>query len=99
MCSMYWTLENVEFTCPKCGTEGTAHLQTHFMGEALSCLNYYSMGEKIPELGDMTVTLRPLDKETYLDDFTGKCEACNTWVDFGGNIVNGTVTEVWPIPL
>jgi hypothetical protein len=94
MCSAYWTLKDVPFTCPSCGVASTIELQTHFMGEPGSCVNYYSLGEPVEELQDIeAVTLG----DEGPDDFIGDCPKCHAWFDFGGRIVKGAVVSAWPI--
>jgi hypothetical protein len=92
MCSSYWNLK-VEFVCPRCGLTSTDDIQTHFMGEPGSCVNYYGLGEPVAELqGIATATLGPDGP----DDFIGICGHCVTCFDFGGRIEDGRVIEVWP---
>ena len=49
MCSMYWTL-TADIACPNCGVVKEQEMQTHWMGEVGSCVNYYQLGQKIEEL-------------------------------------------------
>lgn len=97
MCASYWNLKDVEFICPHCGAKVKDTLQTHFMGD-MSFMEYYSIGEKVPLLGNMTVTLRPIGADKWMDDFIGFCDDCNGVVYFGAQITDGAVIEVWPIP-
>lgn len=97
MCANYWNLKDVHFTCPKCGKETNDTLQTHFMGD-MSCTEYYKIGDMVPLLGNMTVTLRPIGETVWVDDFIGNCGECNAFLDFGAQITDGVVTEVWVIP-
>jgi hypothetical protein len=92
MCSAYWNLTNVRFTCPNCGEDETDTLQTHFMGETGSCANYYALGEVVPELEVVSVTL-----DGKNDGLIGKCDSCDTFIDFGAIIDAGRVIAVWPL--
>lgn len=91
MCSQYWNL-NTQITCPHCNKTDVWNLQTHFMGDFGSCINEYSLGEKVAELGDMSVTL-----DGKLDSFIGECESCEKFFDFGAKIVKGKVMTVWQL--
>ena len=93
MCSMYWNLF-AEFTCPACGKVQKGELQTHFMGDIGSCVNYYNIGDSIPELKGITATLGPVD-EGWPDDLIGDCIECGVWIDFGASIEDGKVMKVW----
>jgi hypothetical protein len=96
MCSQYWTLIDIEFTCPRCLATTKDDLQTHFMGEIGSCSNRYELGTPVEELKFISATLGPR-KEGYPDDFIGQCGECKTWVDFGAVIIDGKVIKVYPI--
>lgn len=95
MCSMYWTLDKVQFTCPNCGAKTEDDLQTHFMGEVMSCLNHYRLREPVPELRGATLTLVP----PIPDYFEAECGECEKYIDMGARIVKGRVWRVWPIGL
>jgi hypothetical protein len=91
MCAYYWNL-TATWTCPSCAeVNEDAELQTHF-GDGY-CTMRYRLGEPVPHLGDMTVTLGP----TGPDDFIGDCESCGTYFDFGATIERGVVVAVWPV--
>jgi hypothetical protein len=92
MCSSYWNLKNVGFTCPECGALTSDDLQTHFMGVVGSCMNDYAIGQPIPELAGVSVTLG----KDGPDDLIGRCLECDAMIDFGARIENGVVVEVWP---
>lgn len=83
MCSAYWTITDINFTCPSCKEVSVIDLQTHFMGEVGSCSNYYKLFEHVPELRNMSVTLE--------DDFIGDCPKCKNFFDFGAEISDGMV--------
>jgi transcription elongation factor Elf1 len=85
MCSQYWTLKDIEFTCPFCGEGSVVELQTHFMGEIGSCSNYYKLFERVPELRNMTISLE--------DDFTVICPKCRNLFDCGAEIKDGVVVS------
>lgn len=92
MCSAYWTLQSVTFRCPYCGADNSGDLQTHFMGEPGSCLNYYRMGQPVTELrGIGAATVQPAQ------GFIGKCDACGEYPEFGADIEFGAVVKVWPV--
>ena len=95
MCSMYWTVKDVKFTCPACGVDGETDVQTHFMGEPGSCLNRYKIGDSIPECVGITASLGSLS-QGYPDDFIGDCPNCNALLDFAGRIEEGVLEDVWP---
>jgi len=97
MCAQYWNLRDVKFICPHCGAATEDTLQTHFMGD-FSYNQYYAIGEKVPLLGNMTVTLRPVGADKWIDDFIGNCGKCDEMVDFGAQITDGVVEKVWVIP-
>lgn len=89
----YWNLR-ARVTCPHCGNEYDANLQTHWMGEDGSSLNYYQLGERVPELhGIQAATL-----DGIKDDFTSKCTQCGKWLSFGARIVDEAVVELLPLP-
>lgn len=88
MCSQYWNLK-AKLTCPSCGKSKMWEVQTHFMGDYGSCLNYYKLGEKIEELGNMTITL-----DGKLDDFIGQCSTCGKFFDLGAEIIDGKVEKL-----
>lgn len=90
MCSNYWNL-NAEVICPSCGHTEIIGLQTHFMGDA-SCMEYYELGEPVPELKGVSVVL---DGEN--DDFIAVCSKCPSFWDVGARIEDGHVVEVWNI--
>lgn len=85
MCSMYWTLRaEVELPCGHTNDDW----QTHFMGKADSCLNYYNVGEQIPELGHYSGSL-PGDEW-----FIGNCRTCSQFYVLGAQIKGGCVVRV-----
>lgn len=91
MCAYYWNL-TATFTCPHCGeVNEDANLQTHY-GDGY-CTYYATIGEPAEWLGDLSVTLGP---PPCPDDFIASCDACLTYIDFGGRIENGAVVRVWP---
>lgn len=95
MCSMYWNL-TTDLTCPRCGVvEKDAVLQTHFMGDAGSCVHWYRLGEPVAELVGMA---RALMEGQGGRDFLAYCEACGHYSDWGASIRDGAVVEVWPLP-
>lgn len=89
MCASYWNLDT-KIKCPKCGKTTLWNLQTHFMGEFGSYAHVYKLGEKIPELEGVDVTL-----DGRIDDFNGDCEECGKFFDVGAEIVEGAVKRVW----
>lgn len=107
MCSMYWTLLVNGLWCPTCGGRGRGRtrvvntladaapeweLQTHFMGEPGSCVNYYRLGQAVPELKGVTVRLDGTN-----DDFVGSCPHCDAFLLFGAEILRSVVVAVWPL--
>lgn len=91
MCSMYWTLI-AEVTCPSCGTTYEDEMQTHWMGEAGSCVNYYRIGQPIPELAGVATAA---DAEPYSDDaFWTECPKCEWSADLGVEVENGVITRL-----
>ena len=90
MCSSYWTLKEVELKCPKCKKVSIWELQTHFMGQIGSCLNYYKLKEKIFELKGIKEAI--LDDEN--DSFIGECPYCNEYVYFGAKIKDEAIYEI-----
>jgi hypothetical protein len=92
MCSAYWNLM-AELPCPGCGDVRERELQTHFMGDAGSCVNYYRLGDEVEELRGVTVSL-----DGRIDDFTAGCDSCKSHWDVGGEIVDGKVVRVWNLP-
>ena len=91
MCNAYWNLR-VDVECPK-GHRYSDELQTHFMGEPGSCLNYYALGEPVEELQGVTVVL-----DGRIDAFIGECKDCKAFYDCGAEIIEGRVTRVWALP-
>ena len=94
MCSQYWTLK-ATFSCPYCGHENIdAQLQTHFMGDYGSCLNYYKIGDSIAELRGVKSA-----KLGYKgsDDFISSCKACNKFIIFGADIEDEKVVKIYSI--
>lgn len=91
MCSMYWNLIT-KMKCPECGKITLWNLQTHFMGSVGSYINNYKLGDKVPELKGVSITLN--DK---IDDFNGDCENCGKFFDVGAKIIDGRVEEVFVI--
>lgn len=95
MCTAYWSL-NVRVTCPACGTEADDSLQTHFMGEFMSCDKFYELGEPVAELAGFSGIVKP-----PLDDFIGgNCETdgCRAdYVIYGFEVADGRVMKVWPV--
>lgn len=92
MCSAYWNLY-ADWTCPACGAVNKdAELQTHWMGEVMSCGNRYRLGEPVAELAGIAAATLP----DAGDDFIGGCSDCGLFVDLGGRVVDGAVVEVWP---
>lgn len=94
MCSQYWNL-TAPVKCLKCGEEHDWELQTHFQGEMGSCVNFYDVGEQVPELHGIQAAV--LDGGN--DDFIGACPACHAWADVGAEIKNGAVVRVWALML
>lgn len=93
MCASYWNLDT-KIKCPKCKKTSKWNLQTHWFGgdTGLMCLDYYSLGEKIAALNNMTVTL---DRSN--DWFISDCPKCKAFFDFGAKIEDGIVKEVFII--
>lgn len=91
MCSMYWTL-NANITCPKCSHNYNGELQTHFMGEIGSCMNYYNLNQSVDELKGVSVVL-----DGRNDSFIDECPKCNEFNDYGAKITKGKVKKVWAI--
>lgn len=94
MCSQYWNIE-VTLTCPSCNKEITDNAQTHFMGEIGSCVNYYKVGENIPELHGCTILLGDYERG-FADDLTAICPECDAFISCGARIESGVVLGVWP---
>lgn len=89
MCSAYWNLQ-ATFTCPKCGkVVEDQGIQTHFMGEVGSMLNWYEIGQKVEEL-------KGIERATLSREFIGQCRHCNSYIDLDGRVENEAVVEVWP---
>lgn len=96
MCSQYWTLRDVAFTCLLCGADTEDDLQTHYRGEPRSCLNVYALKAPVKELeGILRGKLGPAS-EGLPDTFIGQCGKCGAWHDFGATIHDGAITDVWP---
>ena len=89
MCSQYWNL-NTKVACLNCGNARIWNLQTHFMGDFGSCVNNYELGEKIDELGSVSVIL-----DGKNDDFIGDCPNCGKFFNFGAKIVKGKVEKIF----
>ena len=93
MCSMYWTIKDISLSCPRCGKKGVWNIQTHFLGEVGSCLNYYALGQKVSELRGV--------KRAMLDgineDFIGGCPECGQTILFGAEIEDEYVKSVFPL--
>lgn len=90
MCSMYWNLTVPCLICPECGAlEVASDLQTHFMGDVGDCLNYYKIGEQVPNLRNMTGRLSDLG-----DCFVTNCNKCDAFLDYDGVVEKGVVTGV-----
>jgi len=94
MCTMYWTIKDVRLKCPKCKKISMWELQTHFMGEAGSCLNYYKLGEKVWELKG--IEFATLGGEN--DSFIGDCPHCNEYINFGAKIKDETIVKIFQLP-
>jgi hypothetical protein len=92
VCSMYWSVW-ADVVCPSCGLEQRCDLQTHFMGEPGSCVNYYELGEPVEELAG--VEAATLNGEN--DDFCAFCTCGKFWL-LGARIENGAVVAVWALP-
>lgn len=95
MCAQYWTIKKAEITCQKCKkTSSWKELQTHFEGggDGTWCGDYYDLGDKVPELGNMSIIL---DGEN--DDFIGTCPECKEYSDIGAEIKNGAVVKMWAL--
>lgn len=93
MCAQYWTIKKAEITCGKCNqTSEWDELQTHFEGggDGTWCNDFYDLGDKVPELGNMTVTLNGEN-----DSFIGTCPKCEKWGDLGAEIKDGAVIKMW----
>jgi hypothetical protein len=97
MCSMYWNLM-ADVACPKCGKVERRELQTHWCGEAGSCVNRYELGQPVEELQGIEAANLPSDEL-----FVTTCGTCPTensngyFFDCGARIENGAVVRVWPI--
>lgn len=94
MCTEYWNLK-AKVICPHCGSEHEDDLQTHWMGDIGSFLNYYRLGEKVRELHGIQAAI--LDGVN--DDFTSSCRSCRNWASFGARIVDEAVVELFPLPV
>jgi hypothetical protein len=90
---MYWNLK-ARVTCPHCGIERDEQLQTHWMGEEGSCLNYYELGQRVTELHG----IQAAELDGVNDDFISSCRQCGNWSTFGARIVNEAVVELFPLP-
>ena len=94
MSTEYWNLK-ARVTCPHCGNEHEDNLQTHWMGEDRSFLNYYSINERIPELhGIQSAVL-----DGVKDDFSSFCRKCRNSSSFGARIVDEAVVELFALPI
>ena len=94
MCTEYWNLK-VKVTCPHCGNEHEDALQTHWMGDIGSFLNYYRLGERVSELhGIHDAVLDGIN-----DDFISSCPSCRNWASFGARIKDEAVVEVFLLPV
>lgn len=85
MCSMYWNLI-AEGNAP-CG-HPIGNLQTHFMGEAGSCMDYYRLGERIPDLDGFSGALPDEDL------LCGSCDKCGAFYELNATIVDGAVVAL-----
>ena len=90
---MYWTIKDVRLKCPACKKTSIWELQTHFMGEDGSCLNYYKIGEKVLELKG--IEFATLNGEN--DDFIGHCLHCDNYMRFGAKIKAETIVKIFPL--
>lgn len=87
MCSMYWNL--TADVKPPCGHESpAANLQTHFMGEAGSCVNNYKLGQLV---GELEGYFGGLPKEDWL---IGKCNVCGKYFEVDALVENGAVVAL-----
>lgn len=86
MCSAYWNL-NTKVKCPSCKRTSVWELQTHWMGDTGSCLNYYELNENVEEL-------EGIKQADISGRFIGFCPKCHAHRDFDAIIVNSCVTEV-----
>lgn len=86
---MYWNL-NTDIECPKCGKKDTWNLQTHFMGEVMSCENFYALNEKVKELKGFTGEMNK-DEDCFISD----CPDCHEFFDYGATVVKGKVVKLY----
>ena len=49
MCCQFWNLR-LQYECPMCGSLENGELQTHWMGDLGSCLDYFELGAPIAQL-------------------------------------------------
>jgi hypothetical protein len=83
----------VEYDCPICDAHQVDGLQTHFMGDFGSCVNYYVIDQPVEELRGIHAAGLG---EGMADDFVSVCRNCRGFVDWGARIENEAVVEVWP---
>lgn len=88
---MYWNL-NARIGCGHCHHEFDDSLQTHYLGEAGSCVNYYDLHEPVEELHGTSVLL-----DGSQDDLCAICPNCKAFLLFGAEIVSGCVERIFPI--
>lgn len=91
MCTAYWNL-NATVNCPECDEPSVGPLQTHWRGDDGSMLNYYNLGEVVPELEGHTG--RASEEG---EDMCGSCPNGH-YFDVDAVAVNGCILEVGPLP-
>jgi|ERR1035437_2221015 predicted nucleic-acid-binding Zn-ribbon protein len=95
MCASYWSLNVKSLICPYCGSlEVIEDLQTHFRGEPGDCLEYYELGQVIPNLKFIIFgTL-----SGFGDNLITSCRNCEKTLYYDAEIFNGTITGVSYLP-
>ena len=58
MCTAFWHLDIADFACPKCGARSKWNMQTHFKGQAGSCVLHYGLGEPVEDLEGVKADFR-----------------------------------------
>ncbi len=76
-----------------CGSSEDGELQTHWMGDLGSCLDYFELGAPIPQLRGIEAATLGQDGP---DDFISICRLCGGLIDWGARIEDERVVRVWP---
>jgi endogenous inhibitor of DNA gyrase (YacG/DUF329 family) len=97
MCTAFWNLDIADFPCPECGERSEWNFQTHYRGEAGSCVFHHRLGDPIEDLAGVTTILagaRGPHEEEWL---TTSCPRCKANFRFGAHIRNGAVHDVFQL--